>query len=177
MEYLAYIIKPLLLALVLGWMGASIRKAPQKTYRGKKLLRMAGPIAALMWVCLLLPLGALLGLALSDERGDLSTWIIAVLVCGPFLAAGLYLWRYKQYHKVLYDDRKLEITNSSGQTAILDWSSIERVSYSINWGFLYIESNAKRFKVSNTMQGFSSFLKDLNRLTGHDTSGFRSPYG
>ncbi len=171
------ILTPIAIAGVFALVARSIKTEPTPDAAGQRTLALGRVMAVLAWVCIAIFVLPIIGLSFSDERGDLGTWGLLLLVCGPFGAVGYYLLRYVRYHRVSYDDHGLTVTDQDGNSKSITWTEVTSLNYNPNWGFLYVYTPQGRLKISNALQGFEPFHRVLEQRTGFNTSGFHSPYG
>jgi len=121
--------------LAIAYLSKDTKKSLSRNEEGKYVLRLnrAHQIGGL--ICVAIALGALAIGVLGEEE-------YLFLMCSPFLLSfgciGWYSIASYFNHEVVFDENLIAITDWKGVTETISWEQIEKISFSRNWGYLYL---------------------------------------
>ena len=151
--------------LTLSYLSKATSKDLVSDEQGQYLLRMhklyyiAGIVALVVGAVFIVS-------PLIVDNPDLPLYIIVFLMLLLFGGLGLLSVLYFKRHYVLYDDKKVEVSNPFGVIKSLLWNEIAKAKFNPSSGLLTLTSNTgEKVKVHYHLVGFPRFVEQLENKT------------
>ncbi len=156
------ILLPIITAALLLYADFKSSKRLRKNIHGKYQLKLNNSYKWVGFACCLI--GAFL-LNAAISAGNKDIYAIASVAILLFFVLGILtlVWYYN--YEVVFDDKKINITNWKGKKNTLSWTEIENMKFNASSGYLKVYTKSGKHLVFQHSVGFVEFLKMMERNT------------
>ncbi len=155
----------ILILLVLVTLSIATNKNPEIDKDGKYVLLMhrfyliTGVVSFLLGV-------TIASICFFADGMDAAAYIIIAIMFGFFGVFGIYYINEYRFHKVVFDENKIQVFKAYSKEITVNWNEIESGKFnSMSWMLVLKNKNGTKIKIHLFMIGFPKFVEILSEKT------------
>lgn len=166
-------ILPVITAIILLYAHFQSRKTLRKSLTGHYLHKLNRSFYVIGILCCLIAV-FLLNAAIINWNEEIA--LLAPITVFIFLVMAFVLLMGYYNYRVVFDDRRIQVTTWTGKRRSITWSSIEHIKYHSTLGYVKLVTNQQNTVVYIHTTGFIEFLKYMELKTTFKAEELKIPF-